>query len=306
MNPVGGSPQNGATPIDAQTPLRDELLRTRQLFGDFVTAMRPVIDVLTPEQRIHLASNAGNPGLLAPPPAPMQAPGSVSGAAPYGAPPPLQILPPGLPPLPLGQAQFEQPNVASGCGGGGSPSSSSSSSSSGPTTPTSSQGHSAGLCPAPYTCPNCGGLRDYANCPYLPMNAGIQPPRDYGQEEEDTIRVKGLKDLVIPNRPTDAGQARGYTNQVFLAVGKLQKTPTNEVYLWIQEVLTKFENELTSDLSFPRLDRELAAKLVKTCRKGRFGLLFQQMVEVERTRTGGMPCGRVMLKKILSHFQLET
>ena len=29
------------------------------------------------------------------------------------------------------------------------------------------------------------------------------------------------------------------------------------------------------------------------------------MVEVERTQTGGMPCGRVMLKKIRSHFQLE-
>ena len=114
------------------------------------------------------------------------------------------------------------------------------------------------------------------------MNAGIQPPRDYAQEEEDTIRVKGLQDLVIPTPPTDAGQARGYTNQVFLAVGKLQKTPTNEVYLWIQEVLTKSESELTDDPSFPRLDRELAAKLVKTCRKGHFGLLFQQMVECRK------------------------
>ena len=307
MNPCGGSPQNGATPIDVQTALGEELLRTRQLFDDFVNAMRPVLDVLTPEQRMQIANNSGNPGMLAPPPpiaAPMQAPGSVSGAAPQGAPPPLQILPPGLPPLPLGQAQFEQPNVASGCGGGGSPSSSSSSSSSGPTTPTS-RGQASGQRPAPFMCPNCGGMHDYADCPYLTMNAGIQPPRDYAQEEEDTIRVKGLQDLVIPTPPTDAGQARGYTNQVFLAVGKLQKTPTNEVYLWIQEVLTKSESELTNDPSFPRLDRELAAKLVKTCRKGHFGLLFQQMVEVERTRTGGMPCGRVMLKKILSHFQLE-
>ena len=33
--------------------------------------------------------------------------------------------------------------------------------------------------------------------------------------------------------------------------------------------------------------------------------MFQQMVEEERTLTGGMPCGRVMLKKVLSHFQLE-
>ena len=73
-------------------------------------------------------------------------------------------------------------------------------------------------------CPNCGGFHDFANCPYLTMNAAIQPPRDFAQEEEETIRVKGLQDLVIPNPPTDAGQARGYTNQVFLAVGKLQKT----------------------------------------------------------------------------------
>ena len=29
------------------------------------------------------------------------------------------------------------------------------------------------------------------------------------------------------------------------------------------------------------------------------------MVEEERTLTGGMPCGRVMLQKVLSHFQLE-
>ena len=307
MNPCSGSPQNGATSIDIQKSMMEELLRTRQLFDDFVNAMQPIMDVLTPEQREQIANSSGNPGFLAPPPpiaAPMQAPGSVSGAASQGAPPPMQIFPPGLPPLPLGQAQFEQPNVASGCGGGGSPSSSSSSSSSGPTTPTS-RGHSSGQRPAPFMCPNCGGMHDYVNCPYLTMNVGIQPPRDYAQEEEDTIRVKGLQDLVIPTPPTDAGQARGYTNQVFLAVGKLQKTPTNEVYLWIQEVLTKSESELTDDPSFPRLDRELAAKLVKTCRKGHFGLLFQQMVEVERTRTGGMPCGRVMLKKILSHFQLE-
>ena len=307
MNPTGGSQQQGATLTNPQRALEHELLRTRELLDNFVAAMRPVLDVLTPEQRAQIANVTGDQGNVVPPTpiaAPMAAPGSVSGAAPNGAPPPLQILPPGLPSLPLEQAHFAQPNVASGCGGGGSPSSSSSSSSSGPTTPTS-QGHSAGQRPAPYMCPNCGGFHDFANCPYLTMNAAIQPPRDFAQEEEETIRVKGLQDLVIPNPPTDAGQARGYTNQVFLAVGKLQKTPTNEVYQWIQEVLTRTETELKTDQRFPRLDRELAAKFVKTCRKGHFGLLFQQMVEVERTQTGGMPCGRVMLKKILSHFQLE-
>ena len=104
MNPAGGSPQNGATPFNVQSALEEEILRTRQMFESFVNAMRPVMDVLTPEQRMQLANNTGNPGLLASPPpiaAPMQAPGSVSGAAPHCAPPPLQILPPGLPPLPL-------------------------------------------------------------------------------------------------------------------------------------------------------------------------------------------------------------
>lgn len=33
----------------------------------------------------------------------------------------------------------------------------------------------------------------------------------------------------------------------------------------------------------------MQTKLVKTRKKGQFGLLFQQMVEVERTQTGGMP-----------------
>ena len=124
MNPCSGSPQNGATSIDIQKSMMEELLRTRQLFDDFVNAMRPVMDVLTPEQREQIANSSGNPGFLAPPPpiaAPMQAPGSVSGAASQGAPPPMQIFPPGLPPLPLGQAQFEQPNIASGCGGGDLP-----------------------------------------------------------------------------------------------------------------------------------------------------------------------------------------
>ena len=139
MNPTGGSQQEGATLTNPQRALEHELLRTRELFDNFVAAMRPVLDVLTPEQRAQIANVTGDQGAVVPPTpiaAPMVAPGSVSGAAPNGAPPPLQILPPGLPSLPLEQAHFAQPNVASGCGGGGSPSSSSSSSSSGPTTPT--------------------------------------------------------------------------------------------------------------------------------------------------------------------------
>ena len=298
MNPEGGC-QQGAPCSNPQRMLEDEVLRTRELLQNFVTAMQPVLDVLTPEQKMLIANRTGNPGPIVPPVPIAAAPtqhnlGTVSGAAHHGAPAPQQILPPGLPPLPIGHA--------SGYGGGGSPSSSSSSSGSSPPT---LPGHSAGQHSAPPNCPNCGGLHDFALCPYLTMNAVAAPPRDYAQEEEDTIRLKSLQDLVIPNPPTDAGQARGYTNQVFLAVGRVQKTPTNGVYLWIQEVLTKTEEELKADPSFPRLDRELAARMVKTCKKGHFGIMFQQMVEEERTLTGGMPCGRVMLKKVLSHFQLE-
>ena len=62
---------------------------------------------------------------------------------------------------------------------------------------------------------------------------------------------------------------------------------------------------LKADPRFPRTDREIAAKLIKTCRTGRFGILFKQMVEAERADSGGMPCGRVMLRLIFKHFQLE-
>ena len=111
--------------------------------------------------------------------------------------------------------------------------------------------------------------------------------------------------LVFPNPPDNAGQARGYVNQVLMAIGKLQKTPGNEVYQWAQECMTSTENQLKTDPRFPRTDREIASKLIKTCRRGRFGLIFQQMVESERLSSGSMPCGRVMLQKIFHYFQLE-
>ena len=63
------------------------------------------------------------------------------------------------------------------------------------------------------------------------------------------------------------------------------------------------DKALASDLRFPRLDREIAAKLIRVCRSGRFGLLFQQMVVSERMTTGGMPNGRCMLRAIFRHFQ---
>ena len=107
-------------------------------------------------------------------------------------------------------------------------------------------------------CRICGDFHDEINCPYLTMNdpygGGHAPeqepdqllpevPRNYADEEDDTIRVKSLNDLVFPGPPENAGQARGYVNQVLMAIGKLQKTPGSEVYQWAQECLTSGEAE---------------------------------------------------------------
>ena len=110
-------------------------------------------------------------------------------------------------------------------------------------------------------------------------SSSTKGPAEY---EETVIRLKSLNDLVLPAAPETAGQARGYINQVLVAIGRLQKTPGNEVYQWAQACLTSTDAELAADPSFPRLQREIAAKLLKVVRKGRFGLQFQQMVERER------------------------
>ena len=76
-----------------------------------------------------------------------------------------------------------------------------------------------------------------------------------------------------------------------MAIGKLQRTARDEVYIWAQECMTLFGTQLKADLRFPRLNREIAAKLIRACRKGRFGLLSQQQVEQERSRSGGCQMG---------------
>ena len=143
------------------------------------------------------------------------------------------------------------------------------------------------------------------NQPQAPTAPSVASTRNYADEEEDTIRVKSLSDLTLPHPPKDAAQARGYVNQVLMSIGKLQKTHGHEVYAWAQECLSHDEDVLKADLRFPRTDREIAAMLIKTCKTEEFGILFQQMVETERSTTGGMSCGRVMLRMIFKHFQLE-
>ena len=177
-------------------------------------------------------------------------------------------------------------------------------------------------------CRVCGGSHEGTDCPYLTMNGGggggggsgqfpnADPSQaadpsasmtavDHAAYEESVVRVKDLKDLVLPSPPENAGQARGFVNQVLMAIGRLQKTPGDEVYQWAQACMSSTEQELIADKRFPRLDREVAAKLLKTCRTGKFGLLFQNMVEQERISSGGMPVGRIMLRAIFKHFQLE-
>ena len=222
------------------------------------------------------------------------------------APPPQQVLPPGLPPLPLAQQGLIADNFPTyhhiGSHREADSGSSESSSDSGEDAPQ--------RIPLVLTeCRICGELHPEVECPQLTMNQHYEVPQppavNYANDEEDTIRVKSLPDLVFPNPPDNAGQARGYVNQVLMAIGRLQKTPGNELYQWAQECLTTEEAQLQADPRYPRTDREIASKLLKTCRRGRFGLIFQQMVEAERAASGSMPCGRAMLRKIFKHFQLE-
>ena len=74
---------------------------------------------------------------------------------------------------------------------------------------------------------------------------------------------------------------------------------------FMPECLTKDDSALRGDQRFPRTDREIATKMLKVCKSGRFGIIFQRMVEESRLSGIGMPCGRVMLATIFRHFQLE-
>ena len=183
--------------------------------------------------------------------------------------------------------------------GGGSPSSSSSSSDS----------------EVEDSCRMCGGKHREIRCPHLTMNkedrkvestpTASSEITDYAEHESETVYVKGLSNLILPNIPVDSGQARGYINQVLMNIGSLQKTPGSDLYHWAQECLTKDDSALRDDRRFPRTDREIATKMLKVCKSGRFGIIFQRMVEESRLSGIGMPCGRVMLATIFRHFQLE-
>ena len=84
--------------------------------------------------------------------------------------------------------------------------------------------------------------------------------KTFAESEEETIRLKSLSDLTFPSPPENAAQARGYINQVLMAIGKVQRTAGDEVYIWAQECMTLSDTQLKADLRFPRLKREIAAK----------------------------------------------
>ncbi|CAE7231161.1 unnamed protein product [Symbiodinium sp. CCMP2592] len=237
---------------------------------------------------------------------------SGSAAAPSGAAPsaPAEAQsdpPPQVPTLNLGGTTQATAPPGSPGSGGSSSSSSSSDSSARSEHPAcrmcGSKKHAEEECPE-LTCNKDGG-DDPAPDGDGAAASSAAAPKTNAELEEETIRVKSLSDLSFPNPPQNAAQARGFVNQTLMAIGKLQKTPGDEVYIWAQDCLKKEPAALCKDGRFPRLDREIAAKLIKVCRHGRFGLLFQQMVESERLKSGGMPNGRCMLRAIYSHFQLE-
>ena len=230
---------------------------------------------------------------------------SVNSAAPSGAAPgaPAEAQASQTPQVPVlnlgGTSRAAAPPRSPGSGGSSS-SSSSSSSSARSTFPArrtcGSKRHAEEDCPE-LTC-NKGGGDDPPDDGDPAAASSAVVPKTHAELEEDTIRIKSLTDLSFPNPPQNAAQARGFVNQTLMAIGKLQKTPGDEVYIWAQDCLKMEPDALRKDGRFPRLDREIAAKLIKVCRHGRFGLLFQQMVESERLKSGGMPNGRCMLRAI--------
>ena len=304
-----GTPHGAVTPVQRDSiyvaSLERELGQTREMLNQLLAYVRtgqpPVPS--PPEHGVplpcHLAPPPPPPGLMteasavcpkpcacAPMPAGYPTP-AVNVAASSTQPPPPQ---PGARVFPV----FER---TKGEDGGGSPSSSSSSSDS----------------EVEDSCRMCGRKRKEIRCPSLTMNredAKVESTptasseiTDYAEHETDAVYVKGLSNLILPNVPVDSGQARGHINQVLLNIGTLQKTPGPDLYHWAQECLTKDDSALRSDRRFARTDREIAAKMSKVCKSGRFGTIFQRMVEESRLSGVGMPCGRDMLATVFSHFQ---
>jgi hypothetical protein len=112
--------------------------------------------------------------------------------------------------------------------------------------------------------------------------------------------------MKLPPLPNDAADCRGYKNTILTTIGGFQKTEGSEVYRWALRALTaKSDRDLASSDGFPVLDRKLGVKLQASAKHGRFGLIFQTMVEEARKKTQSMPSGRQMLRRVFAEFDLE-
>ena len=165
----------------------------------------------TQTQLVAQLQAARTPVPIAPPAAPPAiTAGGAALSAPSGsrrgsggsAPQPQQVLPPGLPPLPLANIGNQGTPYVYNIGSQRSRHSGSSKS--------SSDSDAGPRPPNPYTqCRICGEVHNELACPYLTMNNPAQPGfapdqgsdqprpgsdvRDYADEENETIRVKSLK-----------------------------------------------------------------------------------------------------------------
>jgi hypothetical protein len=125
-------------------------------------------------------------------------------------------------------------------------------------------------------------------------------------KEEDVVRIRDLEEMKLPPPPAEASACRGYKNTVLTTIGGFQKTDGNELYQWIMRCTTaKSEKELESSEGFPITDRKLGVKLQSSAKGGKFGLLFQSMIEENRRKYQRMPSGRQMLWRVLNEFDLE-
>ena len=119
------------------------------------------------------------------------------------------------------------------------------------------------------------------------------------------MRVKDLEDMKFPAPPSDAARCRGYKNTVLTTIGGMQKTEGNELYQWALKCTTaKSIKELESSEGFPILDRKIGVKLQASA-KGKFGMLFQTMIEESQRKQQSMPKGRQMLWRVFAEFDLE-
>ena len=229
---VGTAASEHCTNEDRISALQDQV---SQLMQALHTQTQLVAQLQAAKAPMPIAPPPSTPQALAMGGAALSAPIGQTAACSVVAPLPQQVLPPGLPPLPLSKAGLLPRGSPYVYNSGSQRSKQSGSSES------SSDSDAGRPPPNPYAqCRICGEFHDEVNCPYLTMNMGggdfpdqgsDQPRpgdaevRDYADEEDNTIRVKSLNDLVFPNPPENAGQARGYANQVLMAIGKLQKTP---------------------------------------------------------------------------------